>query len=56
MAIDEIVNLVGQPTRLEGAEETVLVYQLGADVVQVVVGPRLTAVRQVMDGAVLDLL
>jgi len=57
MAIDEIVNVVGQPTRIEGANETVLVYELGdAQVVHVVVAPRLTAVRQIMDGAELDVL
>ncbi|MCX5747167.1 MAG: DUF2135 domain-containing protein, partial [Proteobacteria bacterium] len=56
MAIDEIVNVVGQPTRIEGANETVLVYELGSDLVHVVVAPRLTAVRQIMEGAELDLI
>lgn len=56
MAIDEIVTVVGQPTRIEGAEQTVLVYELGGgDVVHVLVGPRLTAVHQVIEGAVIDL-
>ena len=56
MSIDEITSVVGQPTRIEGAAETVLVYALGADLVHVVTAPRLTAVRQILDGAVLDLL
>jgi hypothetical protein len=56
MAIDEIVTVVGQPTRIEGAEPTVMVYELdGGDVVHVLVGPRLTAVHQVIEGAVIDL-
>ncbi|HVV81725.1 MAG TPA: DUF2135 domain-containing protein, partial [Kofleriaceae bacterium] len=55
MTMDEIAAVVGQPARIEGTGELVLVYQLGADVVQVVVAPRLTAVRQVLDGALLDL-
>ena len=57
MAIDEIVNVVGQPTRIEGSNETVLVYELApGQLVHVVVAPRLTAVRQIMDGAELDIL
>ena len=57
MTIDEVASVVGQPSRIEGTSETLLVYELGADqLVHVVMSPRLTAVRQVMDGAVLDLL
>jgi hypothetical protein len=57
MTIDEISNVVGQPSRIEGAEETVLVYQPAPGiVVHVTAAPRLVAVKQVMDGAVIDLL
>jgi Ca-activated chloride channel family protein len=56
MSIDQITATVGQPTRIEGAAETILVYELGPDLVHVVTAPRLTAVRQLVDGAVLDLL
>jgi hypothetical protein len=56
MTIDEIVAVVGQPARIEGQGELVLVYQPGTDVVHVVCAPRLTAVRQVMDGALLELI
>ena len=55
MTIDEIVAVVGQPVRIEGGDAMVLVYEPAGAVVQVVLGPRLTAVRQVVDGALLDI-
>ena len=56
MTIDEISAVVGQPARIEGTEQTTLVYEPAPGVVvHVVVAPRLVAVRQIMDGATLDL-
>jgi Ca-activated chloride channel homolog len=57
MTIDEVSNVVGQPARIEGADETVLVYEPGPGiVVHVRVAPRVIAVQQIMDGAILDLI
>jgi hypothetical protein len=57
MTIDEVSNVVGQPARIEGADETVLVYEPAPGiVVHVRFAPRVVAVQQIMDGAVLDLL
>jgi Ca-activated chloride channel homolog len=57
MTIDEVSNVVGQPARIEGTETTVLVYEPAPGIViHVKVGPRVIAVQQIMDGAVLDLL
>ncbi len=57
LTIDEVSSVVGQPARIEGADETVLVYEPSPGiVVHVRCSPRVTAVQQVMDGAVLDLL
>jgi len=57
MTIDEVSSVVGQPARIEGAEQMVLVYEPGPGIViHVRVAPRVIAVQQVMDGAVLDLL
>src|SRR5262249_50162733 len=56
MTIDEVPNVVGQPARIEGAGEIVLVYEPAPGItVQVRATPRVTAVQQIMDGAVLDL-
>ena len=56
MSIDEIVAIVGQPERLRGSEETVLLYRPADDVeIHVSAVPRLTSVRQMMDGATLEL-
>lgn len=56
MTVDEIVAAVGQPTRLQGSGETVLIYEPRAGVeIRVYAAPRLTSVQQVMDGAVLEL-
>lgn len=56
MTIDEVSKVVGQPARIEGADETVLVYEPAPGIrVHVRVGPRVTAVQQIMDGAILDL-
>lgn len=57
MTIDEVSNVVGQPARIEGADEMVLVYEPAAGiVVRVKAAPRVIAVQQIMDGAVLDLI
>jgi hypothetical protein len=57
MTIDEVSNVVGQPARIEGADETVLVYEPAPGIaVHVRFAPRVVAVQQIMDGAVLDLL
>ena len=57
MTLDEVSKIVGQPARIEGADETVLVYEPAPGItVHVRAAPRVTAVQQLMDGAVLDLL
>ena len=57
MSIDEIVAIVGQPEQLRGSEETVLVYHpTDAVEIHVFAAPRLTLVRQMLDGATLELL
>lgn len=57
MTIDEVSSVVGQPARIQGADVTVLVYEPAPGIViHVRIGPRLLAVQQLMDGAVLDLL
>jgi hypothetical protein len=56
MTIDEVSNVVGQPARIEGADQIVLVYEPAPEVVvRVRFAPRLVAVQQIMDGAVFDL-
>jgi len=57
MTIDEIANVVGQPARIAGADQTVLVYEPAPGIIiHVVVAPRLTGVKQLLDGAELDLI
>ncbi len=57
MSLDEVAAVVGQPQELRGADAVVLVYRPVAGVeVHVRLEPRLVAVQQVMEGAVLDLL
>ncbi|WP_167496430.1 VIT domain-containing protein [Desulfopila sp. IMCC35006] len=59
MTIDEVTSLVGQPQEIERDEENmeiVLNYMLQEKVtLQVCLGPELTRVRQVVDGACIDL-
>ncbi|MDQ7826838.1 MAG: VIT domain-containing protein [Candidatus Eremiobacteraeota bacterium] len=57
MTVNEIVAAVGQPLEIKGDDEMMLVYkpQEGV-VVHVLAAPRLTAVKQIMEGAELDLL
>ncbi|HWO18218.1 MAG TPA: VIT domain-containing protein [Kofleriaceae bacterium] len=57
MTVDEVSQVIGQPVRIAGTNETALVYEPAPGiVVHVKVGPRVTAVQQIMDGAVLDLI
>jgi len=57
MSIDEVSSVVGQPARIEGTDQLVLVYEPAPSIaVHVRVAPRVTAVEQIMDGAVLDLI
>jgi hypothetical protein len=56
MTIDEVSSVVGQPARIEGTDQPVLVYEPAPGIiVHVRFAPRVTAVQQIMDGAVLDL-
>jgi hypothetical protein len=56
MSIDEIVAIAGHPARIEGTGEMVLVYEPAPGIaIRVTAAPRLVAVRQVMEGAALDL-
>ncbi len=57
MTLDEVASLVGQPRRIEGADETVLVFEPGPGIiVHVVAKPRVIRVVQIMAGAALDLI
>jgi len=57
MTIDEVTSRVGQPSSIRGDEQTVLVYEPAPGVlIHVVMAPRLVAVRQQLDGAVLELI
>jgi len=56
MTLAEITAAVGQPHEITGADVTMLRYRPAPGVlIQVLAAPRLTAVQQVMDGALLDL-
>lgn len=56
MTADEITAAVGQPARVRGGDAMALVYEPAPDVVvEVVLGPRLVAVRHLMDGAAVEL-
>ena len=57
MTLAEITAAVGQPAEITGADVTMLRYRPAPGVlVQVLAAPRLVAVQQVMEGALLDLI
>jgi len=57
MSVNEVIARLGQPAAIRGEEEMLLIYEPAPGVVlHVVMAPRLVAVRQLMEGATLDLL
>ncbi|MDH5178644.1 MAG: VIT domain-containing protein [Gammaproteobacteria bacterium] len=57
MSIDEVVEQIGQPENITGSEEMMMIYRPAAGIeVQVVMGPKLTAVRHITDDVVIDLI
>lgn len=56
MTIDEIRSRFGNPHHVRGDEQMILVYQRGQLCVELYFSPRLSAVKQIMPGAELDLL
>jgi hypothetical protein len=57
MTIDDVIAVVGQPAQLQGADQTVLLYEPEPGVViHVQAAPRVVAVKLLMDGATVDLI
>jgi hypothetical protein len=57
MTLDDVTELVGQPTEIRGDETTGLVYRPAAGIkIHITTAPKVIAVQQIMDGATLDLI
>jgi hypothetical protein len=57
MTLDEVTGLVGQPAEIRGDKTTFLIYRPAAGIeIHIQTAPKVIAVRQIMDGATLDLI